>query len=391
MPDIDYIDEAMKHLQRAKLQQALQTSSSGSPEIPSPSPEVSRAPQQESGAYIRPDAPQAVGAPPQITPTEEQTPSFKAPPAFQQANPYFNVEQMESLTPKREDYHPSMLRRIVAGVAGGGLGARDPQAGVEAQQRILNNPYNKQLDDFNQKLGIQKNIADLQVAANKSQEEEAYKQAETSKDTQEANLASERAKNVLTQEGRERIAGIRKPTVTGPKPVVDQRRGLIVRPGANQGETSTEKYAEPIQTETPQQKAAREEGRQNRAFQLQEKLAAFRDKLLSKRLDKKEADRQYSSTAAKAAQTWALGELQMDPEFHGSIDDKTLTVTEKDPDKLSKIQSKVHDLIKQHFGAKAVGEKFELQDNKSPTKPSGKYTVTSSPVEEEEEEDEEEE
>jgi len=120
-----------------------------------------------------------------------QSPTFKAPVIGPEESAY---RQQLGQTPLRSDYHPRMLRRILGGVAGVGMGlaTSDPTKALATEDTIKDAPYNKKLSEFQQGLGIQQQKAQAEIGdvsrAATQQELEARRQAE------EERAAAERAR-----------------------------------------------------------------------------------------------------------------------------------------------------------------------------------------------------
>ena len=56
--------------------------------------------------------------------------------------------------PKSADYKPSRGRRIMAAIAGGFTGIKDPRLGVEVAQGIISDPYKHAMSDWQNTLGV---------------------------------------------------------------------------------------------------------------------------------------------------------------------------------------------------------------------------------------------
>lgn len=100
------------------------------------------------------EAAQAIG------PTQPD--QFRNPPIGPEEQAY--REQLRQ-TPLRSEYHPSMLRRILGSIGGLGVGVNtsDPAKAAAAGIGIRDQPYNEQLYNFNQGLGIQQQLAQGEI------------------------------------------------------------------------------------------------------------------------------------------------------------------------------------------------------------------------------------
>lgn len=92
-----------------------------------------------------------------------QVPEFRAPQAGPEESRY---QSMLKEQPMISDYHPGKLRSILAAVAGvgSGLNTMNPVAAAQTNDLVRNQPYNQRLQEFNQSLGRQGELAKGEVA-----------------------------------------------------------------------------------------------------------------------------------------------------------------------------------------------------------------------------------
>lgn len=60
------------------------------------------------------------------------------------------INSLEADRPKREDYKPNTITKILAALTGFTTGMKDPSAGASAAEKLLDQPYNKALDEYKQ-------------------------------------------------------------------------------------------------------------------------------------------------------------------------------------------------------------------------------------------------
>ena len=129
---------------------------------------------------------------------QDQSPQY---PSSSQANsvvPTQSSERDKALNSYRQalqapapQYNPSILRRVIGGLLGAGVGITNPQAGNELSRNITQQPYNKQLSEYQQNLAQKKAIFDLEEGAQKesSLENEQRTRTEAEKERASAEVA----------------------------------------------------------------------------------------------------------------------------------------------------------------------------------------------------------
>lgn len=67
-----------------------------------------------------------------------------------------------STMPKQEDYKPGKMQQFAAALSGIGTGLRDPSRGYETSSNIIQAPYRDAMAQFNNKLGIRKELSGIE-------------------------------------------------------------------------------------------------------------------------------------------------------------------------------------------------------------------------------------
>ncbi len=73
-----------------------------------------------------------------------------------------------SESPRSEDYQPGKMRRLSAALSGFGAGMRDPNAGIDVSEKILRQPYDRAVEDYNSRGSIINKMAELEAAGHKN-------------------------------------------------------------------------------------------------------------------------------------------------------------------------------------------------------------------------------
>lgn len=108
------------------------------------------------------------------------------------------INAMQASRPKREDYEPNMMTKILAAMAGFSAGTKNPGAGVQTAKKMLDQPYSDALDDYNTDNQGKLEAARMQDSAYNRKLSSA--QFNLNEDRQrKANLASEKDKETQRQ------------------------------------------------------------------------------------------------------------------------------------------------------------------------------------------------
>jgi len=98
--------------------------------------------------------------------------------------------------PLRADEHPSKLRRVASALAGVGAGiSGGPEAGEKTATEVRDQPYNRKLQNYQQKLGVQGQEAQLEAGGNQAARQYYLDLAKVSSENtkSQANLAQREA------------------------------------------------------------------------------------------------------------------------------------------------------------------------------------------------------
>lgn len=60
------------------------------------------------------------------------------------------IQSMQASRPNREDYKPNTITKILAAMAGFSTGTKNPGAGISTARKLLDQPYESALSDYNQ-------------------------------------------------------------------------------------------------------------------------------------------------------------------------------------------------------------------------------------------------
>jgi hypothetical protein len=91
-------------------------------------------------------------------------------------------QAMQVPAPSQADYHPSVMRRIAAGLLGGVAGLSDPKTGYQVGHGVAYGPYDRKLTDYQKNLAQKKEAfeteEDAELGKAKTEEQLAQKNAE---------------------------------------------------------------------------------------------------------------------------------------------------------------------------------------------------------------------
>lgn len=156
----DALAELERRKQLAQMPSAMPTNQTAPSPIPQQGMPPPPPPPPAGDAPAIPQAP-----PPQYSPDGlsgiNRIPSEIAPYAMEPRDPapaYTALQkfQAENQRPLQGDYHPSVGRRIAAGIFGGFAGLGGAKQGMETADAVLNGPYHQKVNDYESKLAQKK-------------------------------------------------------------------------------------------------------------------------------------------------------------------------------------------------------------------------------------------
>ena len=113
----------------------------------------------------QPQGPQALGQ------ALGQTPQINAPvpPTNRDEAKKGYLDMLSQGAPSQADYHPSVLRTILAGLLGAATGITDPEGGKKVSSQIAFGPYQKQMTAYQQRLAEKKQAYETEEGSAKDE------------------------------------------------------------------------------------------------------------------------------------------------------------------------------------------------------------------------------